>query len=101
MTDPIGTAQERELIERLENEEMRLAGQSIDRGCVDSGLSATLAREAADALESRIAEGEAMREALELFTGQAVFDPHTHRASVDEFVVSKARAALSLHRRPT
>ena len=37
---------------------------------------------------------ETMREALELFIGQAVFDPHTQRASVDEFVVSKARAAL-------
>lgn len=35
-----------------------------------------------------------LREALERFTGQAVFDPHTRRVSVDEFVVEKARAAL-------
>lgn len=33
--------------------------------------------------------------ALELFTAQAVFDPHTHRVSVDEFVLSKAREALA------
>lgn len=37
----------------------------------------------------------ALREALELFTGQAVFDPYTRRVSVDEFVFNKAREALS------
>lgn len=58
-------------------------------------LTAGLLTEAYDELTRLAATVETMREALELFIGQAVFDPHTHRASVDEFVVSKARAALS------
>jgi hypothetical protein len=36
-----------------------------------------------------------MTEALRAFTENAVMDEHTHRVSVDEWVLSKARAALS------
>lgn len=36
-----------------------------------------------------------VREALELFVSTGVMDEHTHRVTVDEWVLSKARAALS------
>lgn len=41
----------KQLIERLRDDVLRLSGQSIDRGCVDSGLAANLASEAADEIE--------------------------------------------------
>ena len=50
------------LQERLRDDAARLSGQSIERGCCDSGLAANLAHEAADALdaaEARIAELDA------------------------------------------
>lgn len=40
-----------ELVERLNDEAMRLQGQGIDRGCVDSSLAGSLALEAADRIE--------------------------------------------------
>lgn len=40
------------LLERLEEEALSKAGSSIDRGCVDCGLSATLCNEAAEAISS-------------------------------------------------
>ena len=45
-----------ELVERLNDEAMRLQGRGIDRGCVDSSLAGGLATEAADTLESLAAE---------------------------------------------
>lgn len=36
-----------DLIERLNEEAMRLSGRSLDRGCADSGISSNLADEAA------------------------------------------------------
>lgn len=62
------------LVERLNDEVMRLQGRSIDRGCVDSGLSANLAMETADAIETLLrkqaedaAELKALREELRLW----------------------------------
>lgn len=51
-----------DLIERLREESLRLSGRSIDRGCVDSGIAANLADEAATAFTeqaARIAKLEA------------------------------------------
>ena len=53
-----------ELVERLNDEAMRLQGRGIDRGCVDSSLAGGLATEAADTLESLAAELARLREAL-------------------------------------
>lgn len=39
------------LIERLRERAVELSGRSIDRGCMDSGISARLADEAADEIE--------------------------------------------------
>jgi hypothetical protein len=61
-TNPRQTDEDRELIERLEDEEMRLSGRSIDRGCVDSGIAANLAREAAARLESLLSDKAKLEE---------------------------------------
>ncbi len=52
-----------DLVIRLHDEAMRLSGQSIDRGCVDSGIASNLADAAADALTEARAEIERLREA--------------------------------------
>jgi hypothetical protein len=40
-----------DLTERLRDEATRLSGRSFDRSCVDSGIAANLADEAADEIE--------------------------------------------------
>jgi hypothetical protein len=52
------------LMARLEDEEMRLMGRSIDQGCVDSGLAANVARETAQAIEGLLLRIESLTEAL-------------------------------------
>lgn len=47
-----------DLVSSLRDEAMRLSGQSIDRGCVDSGIGSNLADAAADALTEARAEIE-------------------------------------------
>jgi hypothetical protein len=54
-----------EICERLLDEEMRLAGQAIDRGCVDSSLSGILAREAADLIQQQQATIERLSALVE------------------------------------
>lgn len=50
-----------DLVSRLRDEAVRLSGQSIDRGCVDSGIGSNLADAAADALTEARAEIERLR----------------------------------------
>ncbi len=52
-----------ELVKRLRDEGRGLSGQSIERGCVDCGLAANVAIEAADTIERLQAELAAEREA--------------------------------------
>lgn len=52
------------ICERLLDEEMRLAGQAIDRGCVDSSLSGILANQAADLIQQQQATIERLSDAL-------------------------------------
>jgi hypothetical protein len=47
----------RDIVERLQEEAMRLSGRSLDRGCAESGIAANLADEA-------VSEIERLREAL-------------------------------------
>jgi hypothetical protein len=53
---------ERELIERLNDEAMRLQGRGIDRGCVDSSLAGNLAMEAADTIEALLSRVDKLEE---------------------------------------
>lgn len=53
-----------DLVSRLHDEAMRLSGQSIDRGCVDSGIASNLADAAADALSEARAEIVSLRTEL-------------------------------------
>jgi hypothetical protein len=43
------------IVERLQDAAMTFHGSSINRGCVDCGLSGTLADEAADTIEELVA----------------------------------------------
>lgn len=92
MTDPIGTAQERELIERL-----RFYGEVY-----------AYQAEAADALESRITEvgrlEQRVSEIVEAHSAWLETDSNTngemHACARMNSAIEKARAALSLQRRP-
>jgi hypothetical protein len=65
MPDAIITQDVADLVERLNEDAMRLSGSSIDRGCADCGLAANLAAEAANLLEQQAQTLSRVREALE------------------------------------
>jgi hypothetical protein len=84
-----------EICERLLDEEMRLAGQAIDRGCVDSSLSGILAREAADLIQQQQATIERLSAALAIIERGTEDDASGKPVKITLFRMrSIARAAL-------
>lgn len=77
-----------DLVERLEEEAIRLSGRSIDNGCVDSGIASNLAANAA----ARIAELEAALSAEKAKVAEAVRERDNSRANS----VSRGKKLLRL-----
>lgn len=59
------------LVERLNDEQLRLSGRSIERGCADSGIAANLAMDAVTTIEAQAARIAELEGALEPFAAMA------------------------------
>ena len=94
---PLPQADRDELVERLDDEAMRLHGRGIDQGCVDSSLSANLAYEASARIQQDAVTTAGLRDALEELTEAAdACDPayEKHPGHLQE-LSNRARATLS------